>query len=339
MAKMAAPVTRPTIPNFNLQEAFRSFGYEPTQEEIDMMIPAFSGRYNIEQTGRTAIANYVNSVRKEEERRKNDPLLKFVEEQRGKVAGFEKESESVYQELKGIIQKAPKLFGSLTDEQIDQYLAPIRRASQESSARVEGAMGRRGMVGSSTEANALAEQDRLFQQNALSTGLQVGLTQQEQEARILQNRLTELAQKYGIGISAIGGGTGQMSSQDLQQTQYLSQLPIYLQQLAMQQNAMNTAANAGSKTDWGSIGSLAGMAIGAGLAPFTGGMSIPMGMGLGSSIGGGVGSLASGDMGGGAASFGQVPWWLMSGGTKGGSKVPSYKNNAIPTTAEWTGLL
>lgn len=61
---------------------------------------------------------------------------------------------------------------------------------------------------------------------------------------------------------------------------------------ADQFNAQASMANQGS-SPWGTIGSLAGAALGLGLAPFTGGSSLALAS-LGGSLGGGVGSLFGG---------------------------------------------
>ena len=326
------PVTRRGIPNFDIAGVFESFGYTPSQEDIDMLIPAFSGKYDAGITGTTAVANYVNAIKMEEERRANDPLAKLVEEQRTRTAELETEASGLYDQLKGIIEKSPKLFGSLSEEQIDQYLAPIKQASLETSARVEGAMGRRGLAGSSIEAGALSEQNRLFQQQALASGLQVGLSQQEQQARAVQQRLSDVYGRAGLLTQLGSAGTGQISTQNLGQSQYLSQLPIYLQELANQRNASLEAARGGG-TDWASVGSLAGGVIGAVGGAFSG--NPLMGYGIGSSIGGSIGGAAGGNSAAGA-SYGQsLPYWAL---------LNQLRGNSIPTTAqgqnsEWYGLV
>lgn len=303
------PVTRPTIPNFDIASAFRDYGYEPSQEEIDALAPTFGGRINPGERGRAAVADYVRTMKMEQERQANDPLKKFIEGQEPKIGEYEKQAQDVIGQLKKIISGAPQLFGSMTEDQVDQYLAPLQRATAESSARIEGAFARRGLLGSTPESQALAEQERQFRENTLSAGLTVGQQQQQLQAQTMQNILAQLYGQAGQIRGLVGQGTGQLSSQDLQQLQFLAGLPLLQRGIAAQERALADANQ--KKTDWGSIGSLAGMGLGAALAPFTGGMSLPLLMGVGGSLGGAVGNIAGGNTAGGAAAAGQIPWWLM----------------------------
>lgn len=310
----------------NIVNSFLSFGYEPTEAEVAQLIPTSAGTGGFER-GQAAVADYVRTMQAEQERQANDPLKGFIEEQKPKIGQYEQQAQNLYEELRGVISKAPQLFGALNEAQIDQLLAPLQRATAESSARVEGAFGRRGLVGSTPEAQALAEQERIFRENALSTGLQVGLNQQKAERDAIQNYLNQVFARSGELTQLVGQGAGQLSGQDLQQLQFLSGLPLLERGVAANERAQAEAAAAANKTDWGSIGSLAGMVGGAALAPFTGGASmLPFLLGAGGALGGTVGNIAGGKPTLAAGSAGQIPWWMM---LNQNLRTPQTTSNAI----------
>lgn len=291
-------------------DSFLGFGYEPTAAEVMALVPTAAGLGGGTR-GPAAVADYVRTVQADKERQANDPLQKFIDEQKVKAEGFSKEAQDVYGQLKQIVSSAPKLFGSLTEDQINQYLAPLQQATAESSARLEGAYNRRGLVGSNIEAGALATNERQFRENALATGLQVGLNQQTLQQQMYQNYLNQVLGLYGQSTGFVGQGAGQISAQNLNQGQFLAGLPLLERGVAAQERAQAEAAAKAKGTNWGSIGTLAGMVGGAALAPFTGGLSLPVAIGLGGSIGGAVGGIAGGNSTLASGSASQIPWWMM----------------------------
>lgn len=217
-------------------DTFLSFGYEPTIEEIMALAPASAGTGGGVR-GPTAVADYVRTQKMEAARQADDPLKKFIEEQKPKIGELETQAKNLYEELRGVISKAPRLFGALDESQIDQLLAPLQRATAESSARLAGQFGRRGLAGSTIESEQLAAQERIFRENAMRAGLGIGLQQQEAERMAIQNYLNQIFGRQQQLTGLVAGGAGQLSGQDLAQLQFLAGLPLLERGVAANERA------------------------------------------------------------------------------------------------------
>jgi hypothetical protein len=230
----------------NIVNRFLDMGYQPTEEEVQALVPAAKGVGGFE-AGASAVANYVQAMRQlgpaqdfikgnllsEQEASKMYDDLSKVQLQGGDEA---------YQKAADLYSQAPKLFGSMTADQIQAYIAPVTQATKETLGQIEGGAARRGLAGSSLEAQALAEQQRLYQQNVLSQGLGVGLDQQQRQAAILQalggakyglsgtfgqlgtqnrNLANASAGQYAALAGEIGGLSGQAANNALLQNAFL----------------------------------------------------------------------------------------------------------------------
>lgn len=310
-----ATITRPGIKNFNIKDVFNSFGYYPTQEEIDAMAGTFQGTYNMGETGTSAVAQYVMQKRAEVERQKNDPLAALQKKMDESVALMKNQVQGLYGQLQDTLKEAPKLFGELTPDQIQTYLAPLQYSFDQQLAQVQGAIASRGISGSSTENNALANTGEQFQQQVLSTGLDVGMKSQQAKAAAIQKQIDNLFGLTGHEESISAAASGQKSAQDLSQSNLIASLPYFLSQDAFaKQEALK--ASKGGGTPWGTI---AGTLLGGGLGAFGG----PAGAAIGASVGGSLGS--SFDKTGSKNSGGYNPsnaLFLASLMNKG--KTPSY---------------
>lgn len=229
-------ITDPTggAPNFNIYDVFKSFGYTPTQAEINQLAPSFMGRKDVYQIGSSAVAQYVETQRKIQEQQANDPLIKYVEEQKTRAADLSTKAQDLYGQQQKILSSAPQLFGNLTPDQINEYLAPVVQSAKENSANLEGAFARRNLAGSSIEANALTGANREFLQNVLAQGLNIGLNQQKQQSDSIEKQIAQLFNQAGISTSQVGAGTSQLSQQDFNNAQTLIGLPSFLNAQSLQ---------------------------------------------------------------------------------------------------------
>lgn len=296
-----------------ITQAFGAFGYHPSETEIEQLIPIVNTKTGGAERGRAAVANYVQTVRKQQERKKNDPLNQVIADERGFFSDSERQAQE-YQDkaqgeqkrLESKISEAPKLFGSLTPEQVDQYLKPTSRAAEESSARLEGAAARRGIAGSSTELQTLADSERKYREDVLSQALQLGLQLKEAEANAIQgnvNSLTNTGTQFrGFmpgSLQRQAGIAGVQSEMAFDEANYLNELPIYLRGISSQENAIEEAIRAREEAAkqskksglFRTVGSVVGGVGGA----VVGG---PMGAVIGSQIGGQFGGAAAGGDGG-----------------------------------------
>lgn len=330
---MATKIAKP-IPFNNatghggIKGIFESFGYTPTEAEIASFgQSAWSGKGGHDRAV-SAVGSYINSLEAEEKRKAEDPLAKQLAEDQKLSASQRGESADLAQKAIDVYKAAPQLFGGLQPDQIQQYLAPAREQFRGGMADTEGAFGRRGLAGSNIEANAMAEQARLYQQNVLAQALQLGLQQQSNLSNAYANRSGQLlGAAEGASGRELSAGTT-MSGQAAESSQFMASLPLYLRQMAMQEQAMRDAQS--KSTPWGAIGSIAGMGLGAALAPFTGGMSIPMGMALGGSFGGGVGSLFQGNNAGAMSNFNSFPYLAAMGGGRGAPLLTNPNTMSTP---------
>lgn len=227
----------PVISPQDVKKYLQDYGLTPTAEEIASLGGLTSG-YGGEQ----AIAQYALAKKQQMERVANDPLNKVLAAQQSFTAaqdaaakGDFASADKLFEELRGVMGEAPKLFGNLTPEQVDQYIAPLKQQFAEADAATQTGSGVRGLTGSSVEANARAGEATKFKQNLVSTGLTVGMTQQQQKETLMQQ---EIARRSGVGTSRVaatatglglqGQSGGQLSSQAQADQALLSSLPAYL---------------------------------------------------------------------------------------------------------------
>ncbi len=231
-------ITDPTggVRNFNLLDVFQEFGYQPTQAEINSLSASFAGSYNMGEIGTNAIAQYVNYKNQQAEFEKNDPLNAVI--QRSNDI-FDKNMASVKglsQQLQDTLTSAPKLFGSLTPDQIADYLKPLQATFKTQMDQVQGTLASRGLGASSTEANALAQTNQQFQETVLSTGLNIGLDAQKNQANSIEAMINNLFTQSGQALGVGGQAAGQKSAQALAQSNLIASLPSFLNsQSAMEQ--------------------------------------------------------------------------------------------------------
>ena len=269
--------------NSVIQDAFLNFGYTPSKEELASLSPTYAGEGGGTR-GNASVAAYVNTVRLLQEQKQNDPLNQVIADERGFFSDTARKAAEDEANLKGPV----KLFGGLSEDQINQYLSPLNQSTMESGARLEGDAARRGIAGSSTEMNALAENERLFRQNVLSTGLNIGLSERDRTAQLLGTRYNLLAGSLGRQ----GQVAGQLSAQDFEGTQLRAQLPIYLRGVSSQelatQNAIQARKDAEKRARKGGNGSVGGT-IGGGAIGFFASGGNPMGAAIGAGVGGQLG--------------------------------------------------
>lgn len=230
------------IRQFSIFKWFTDFGYEPSAAEVDAFLVLAGGSPQDLQRGRSMIANYVHAVQTAQEANANDPTRQVLADEKGffnsqqqRAVTLEGSADQVYGELKSTFGQAPKLFGGLDESQIDQYLDPLKSSFAESGASTQTAAARRGLTGSSTELNAINENERKFKENVLKTGLDVGLSEQGVQRQILQNRINQLQadyqQAYGFlpGSLARQGGIAQnIAASDMNTALLKGSLPLYL---------------------------------------------------------------------------------------------------------------
>jgi hypothetical protein len=235
-----AKISDPTggAPNINILDVFKQFGYYPSQAEINAIAPSFEGRYDITATGTSAVSQYVLQKQAEAEREKNDPLVALQTKMDDSVTLMKNQVHGLYGQLQDTLSAAPQLFGSLTPDQIQEYLAPLKTTFDKQMASVQGIIGSRGLAASSTENNALAETNKQFQEQVFSTGLGVGLDAQKNKATAIQQQINNLFGLTGTEEGISGAAAAQRSQQNLGQSNLIASLPFFLDQAAAQRSAM-----------------------------------------------------------------------------------------------------
>ena len=232
-------ITDPTggARNFNIEDVFKSFGYTPTQAEISALAPAFEGRTNVGQTGTSAVAEYVQAhqaLGDAQSAIKGNLLDEQTAAKNAQTLGqvLETQGQEAYDAAANVYAQSPKLFGSLTADQIGDFLAPAKAAFEQAQGKTSGDIASRGLGASSIEGGALGQNLTQFMQSVLSQGLSVGMTQQQNQAGVLQNK----------GSQLMGAGQQQFS-------------------LAPQYEGLANASAANSATVAGSMTGLAGSAV------------------------------------------------------------------------------
>src|SRR6476646_2103808 len=190
-------------------DSFKEFGYTPTASEINAFVPLEQGGAQGQITTQSAIANYVQAHQElsgAQSQIQGNLLSEQQATQMSQNLGniLETQGQAAYNQASQIFTQAPQLFGSMSSDQVSQYLAPLQSQFQQTLGSVEGAAAQRGLAGSSVEANAMAQAQQQFQQNVLSQGLGIGMQQQQNQAGVLQGLG---AQQFGAGQQQYGLGT------------------------------------------------------------------------------------------------------------------------------------
>lgn len=187
---------------------FKKFGYDASPAEIAALKPAFAEGQGNEAL--SAVGNYVlahqelagaqakiqGNLLSEQEAAQNSRTLAEVLSTQGQAA---------YDAAANVYTQAPKLFGSLSADQINQYLAPAQKAFEQAQGKTAGDISSRGLSGSSIEAQALDQNLSQFMTQTLATGLGIGQQQQAGQAGVLQNKGAQL---FGASGTATQAGLG-----------------------------------------------------------------------------------------------------------------------------------
>lgn len=223
-----------------LINSFIGFGYYPTESEVASFMGTTGGT-NWETFSGAAVANYVNIQKAEIEREKNDPLAAFQKKMMDSADLYKTQVQGLYGQLQDTLGSAPQLFGNLTPDQIETYLAPLKRSFDTQLATVQSVMGSRGLSSSSSEINALAAAGEQFKEGVFQTGLGVGMQSQQEKAKAISNQINALLGLAG-GEERLGGAAaGQRSSQNLGQSNLIQSLPFFFSQAAKEDQLFQQA--------------------------------------------------------------------------------------------------
>ncbi len=221
---------------------FKQFGYTPTEAEISSLRPSFAEGMG-GNVATSAVGQYVNFKNEEAERQKNDPLAALQTKMEDNVTLMKNQITGLQGQLQDTLSAAPELFGSLTPDQIQTYLKPLQDTFKQQMSTVQSTIASRGLAASSTENNALAHTDQQFKNQVFSTGLQVGMTQQQAKAQALQTQINNLFGLTGHEEGLSASAAAQRSSQNLGQSNLISSLPSFLNAQSAQEAAFNKAMN------------------------------------------------------------------------------------------------
>jgi hypothetical protein len=241
-------ITDPTggAPNFNILDVFQEFGYQPTQAEIDALAPSFEGTYGGGGIGSNAVAQYVNYQNQIKAFQANDPLTGLQTRMNNIITQNTASVANLQTQLQSVLTSAPQLFGNLTPDQISTYLKPLQTSFTQQLSQVQGSMASRGLAASSTEANAENQTNEQFQEQTLNTGLQIGLTSQQNQAQALQAQINNLFGQTNTAMGISGQAAGQQSGQNLGISQLFASLPSFLNaQSAQEEQQATINANKG----------------------------------------------------------------------------------------------
>lgn len=230
----------PQISPGDVVSTFKSYGVDLTPAEVNLFAGQDSGP-GLAQ----AMASFAQTKTEQMKQEANNPLKTFLDDEKVRRQGFEDKANGLYSQLQDTISAAPKLFGNLSPDQINQYLAPITQAAKEGSANLQGDFARRNIAGSSIEANALADAQRKYQENILSTGLNLGMNTQQAQASAIQNRINQLFGASGQSSGLMGSGAGQLNTEQMTNMQNITQLPLFLQAMMQQRQLFDKQMNEG----------------------------------------------------------------------------------------------
>lgn len=230
----------PQIGSADVKRLLQQYGLpNPTDAEVDM----FTGIDVIGGAAVSSIAAYANAKKAELDRQANDPLTAYQQLTEKYSADSIAKAGNLYDQLQSVLTEAPKLFGNLTPDQVQTYLAPLQTSYTQALSSVQGIVASRGLAASSTENAALAQTNKEFQQQVFSTGLDVGMKSQKNRATAMQAQINNL---FGFGTSTLGmagQAAGQKSAQDLGQSNLIASLPYYLRSTGMSEAQATIAAD------------------------------------------------------------------------------------------------
>lgn len=283
---------------------FLSFGYYPTQSEVASFIQSDTvlGDTTSESSGLansltdSFIGQYVQNIQANNARVASDPLAAFQEQAQQVAQQQQQQSTNLYSQAQQVFQNAPQLFGSLSPDQITEYLAPLQTAFTQAQSQTQAQEAARGLTGSNIEANALQTGNTNFQNQVLQTGLQIGTTAQTNVGNLLQTQAGVLQTASNNNTALSGQASGQLSSQDLAQQNYLNSLPFLYGQASQQSQAAQLAikqaqnASAGGGGIGSTVGTIGGGIIG---GIYGGPAGAAAGASIGGSVGGGIGNAVS----------------------------------------------
>ena len=229
----------------DLNAIFEQFGYTPTDAEVNSLAGAFGAENNAasKAAGVSAVAQYVNYMDQVNEFNANDPLTGLQTRMNNMITQNQQSVQNLSNQLQKTLASAPQLFGSLTPDQITTYLAPLKTSFDTQLSQVQATLASRGLGASSTEANALAQTNEQFQQTVLNTGLNIGLTSQQNQAQALQQEINNLFGQTGEAIESTTSAAEQQSKQNLGESNLIGSLPSFLNSQALATAANNTAAS------------------------------------------------------------------------------------------------
>lgn len=232
----------------NIINSFLGFGYYPTEAEVASLIGTSEGEGGSE-FGAASVANYVNMQKAEIQREANDPLAAFQKKMMDSADLYKTQVQGLYGQLQDTLGSAPQLFGNLTPDQIDTYLAPLKRSFDTQLATVQSVMGSRGLASSSSENNALAATGEQFKEGVFSTGLNVGMQSQQEKAKAISDQIAQLLGLAGGEEKLGGAAAAQRSQQGLGQSNLIQSLPFFLSQAAKENQLFQGSLDKGGFQD------------------------------------------------------------------------------------------
>jgi hypothetical protein len=222
-----------------IRGVFKSFGYTPTDAEVQAFNEAFGEGRSGFAAGTSVVAQYVNFKNQEAQRMASDPLTGLQTRMNNIIDQNTKSVTGLSQQLQDTLSAAPQLFGSMTPDQIGEYLKPLQTSFNTQMSQVQSTLASRGLGASSTEANALAQTNQQFQEQVLNTGLNIGMTSQKNKADALQQQINNLFGQTSQAMGITGGAAEKQSSQNLGQSNLIASLPSFLTAQSDQQQAFN----------------------------------------------------------------------------------------------------
>lgn len=210
----------------------------PDPSEVDI----FVGMDVVGGAALAAISEYANFKKQEALREANDPLAAYQTLTQKMADDSISRAQNLYTQLQETLTEAPQLFGNLTPDQIQTYMAPLKTSFEQSLATAQTVMASRGMAASSTENAAIAAEQKKFQEGVFATGLDVGMKSQQAKAQSMQQ---QIAQLFGLGQFAqgeAGGAARQKSAQELYQSNLIASLPYFLRESGSQEAQSTLAA-------------------------------------------------------------------------------------------------
>lgn len=314
---------------------FQSYGFTPPPGVVAALTSTIPTE---DQAGIASqeVGAYINAFNELQKAAANDPLQKLLVDEQTATTSSGAAATDYAAQLQDTYKQAPKLFGALTPDQIDQYLAPTKTAFDYGLGKISGEAAQRGVAGSSIEANSMAQAQGQFQQNVLNQGLNIGMTQQQNIAQVIQNLYNQKIAQQNMLYGLQQGTAGQISQQGYANAEFLAQLPILLQGNAVQAAAMNQKSG-GSPFDI-AMGTIGGGIQGAAAGFMAGG---PVGAVAGGAVGGASGgyNASRGSMSMGSGQFqSSLPLLYGARNMTSASGVPGGMNWASQPGAMSSGF-